>query len=50
MKQTELLDLIAASLDAEQILDILGWTTYELVEALKEHIEEHEDDFLKAVD
>lgn len=50
MKHDELLDLIAANLSIEEILDILGWTNFELVEALREHIEEHEEEFLRAVE
>lgn len=50
MKNEELLDLIAAKLSIEEILDILGWTTYELVEAIQEHIEDQEQDFRDACD
>lgn len=35
----ELKQLVAAKLDADEILDLLGWTTYDLVEVLQEHIE-----------
>ena len=43
-------ELIAAKLSPEEILDCLGWTTYELVEALSEQIDEAGDEFLKAVE
>lgn len=45
----ELKELIAAELTTDQIMDILGWTTYELVEALSDVIREHEDDFREAI-
>lgn len=45
----ELKDLIAAKLSVEEILDILGWTNIELVDALEDHIMEFEDDFKDAV-
>lgn len=45
----ELKQLIAAELSIEEILDILGWETRELVDALEEYIKEREDDFKDAV-
>lgn len=45
----ELKDLIAAKLSIEEIMDILGWTNIELVDALEEHIMEFEDEFKDAV-
>ena len=45
----ELKDLIAAELSMEEIMDILGWETPELVEALEEYIKEQETEFRKAV-
>ena len=44
----ELKDLIAAELSVEEILDILGWETIELVDALEEYIKEREDEFKDA--
>ena len=41
----ELLDLIAAKLTLEEILDTLDWTVYDLVYALQDHIEEAQEDF-----
>lgn len=38
-------ELIAAKLSVEEILDCLGWTNYELVEALEEQISDHHEDF-----
>ena len=46
----ELKELIAAKLSVEEILDILGWTNIELVDALEEHIMEMEDDFKDAIE
>lgn len=45
----ELKDLIAAELSVEEILDILGWETVELVDALEDHIKEAEEEFKRAV-
>ena len=45
----ELKDLIAAELSVEEIMDILGWETFELVEALEDYIKEAEEDFKRAV-
>lgn len=42
-------DLIAAKLSPDEILDCLGWTTYELVDALSEHIQEYQEEFEDAV-
>jgi hypothetical protein len=38
-------ELIAAKLSPEEILDCLGWTTYELVDALSEYIQEYQEEF-----
>lgn len=46
----ELQDMIASRLDVYEFLDILGWTMYDLVEALYEPIEEHFEELIKAVD
>ena len=46
----ELKELIAAKLSVEEIMDILGWTNIELVEALEDHIMEFEDDFKEAIE
>lgn len=45
----EFLDLVAETLDVTQILDILGWSEYDLVYALKDVILEQEDDFKDAI-
>lgn len=45
----ELKELIAAELSVEEILDILGWETVELVDALSDYIKEYEDEFKQAV-
>jgi hypothetical protein len=45
----ELKELIASELDVDQILDILGWGTWELVEALTDEIRENRDDFEDAI-
>jgi hypothetical protein len=42
--------LIASRLDVTEFLDILGWTMFDLVEALEEQIEENFEELLKAVD
>jgi hypothetical protein len=44
-----LFDLIAAELSLEEIMDILGWDTIELVEAIGDHIMEYEVEFKEAV-
>lgn len=44
----EVLDLIAARLTVEEILDTLGWSTFDLVHALQEHIEENLEEFEEA--
>lgn len=46
----ELKELIAAKLSVEEIMDILGWTNIELVDALEEYIMEMEDDFKDAIE
>lgn len=46
----ELKALIAAKLSIEEILDILGWTNVELVDALEEYIIEFQEDFQDAVE
>lgn len=50
MDLEQLKESIAARLDVEQILDILGFSTYELVEALEEQIEEFTEEFKAALD
>ena len=45
----ELKELIAAELSIEEIMDILGWETYELEDPLEDYIKEREDDFKDAV-
>ena len=46
----ELKALIAAKLSIEEILDILGWTNIELVDAIEEAIMEVADEFQDACD
>jgi len=46
----ELLDLVAAKLSLEEVLDILGWEERELLEHIGEHINEHYEDFLEATE
>lgn len=50
MKDKELLDLIAAKLSIEEILDILGWTNFELVYALEDQIDDMEYEFREAIE
>lgn len=38
-------ELVAAKLSPDEILDCLGWTTYELVDALSEYIDEYREEF-----
>ncbi len=45
----ELKELIAAELSVEEIMDILGWETPELVDALEDYIKQFEDEFKQAV-
>lgn len=45
----ELKELISAKLTPDEILDILGWETYELVDALEEYIKEYEAEFQNAI-
>lgn len=45
----EFLDLVAEALDVTQILDILGWSEYDLVYHLREHILELKEDFEDAI-
>lgn len=46
----ELKDLIAARLSVEELLDILGWDMYDLVEALHNEIEDNQEAFMEAVE
>ncbi len=46
----ELKQLIAAKLSIEEILDILGWTNVDLVDALEEYIDEQQEEFERAVE
>ena len=48
--QQELKELIAAKLTVDEILDILGWDTPELVDALEDYIHEFEVEFKEACD
>jgi hypothetical protein len=45
----ELKDLIAAELSLEEIMDILGWETRELVDAIEDYIREYEVEFQQAI-
>lgn len=45
----DLKELIAAKLSVEEILDLLGWTSVELVDALEPYIEEYEAEFKDAI-
>jgi predicted transcriptional regulator len=45
----ELKELVAAELSLEEIMDILGWTNIDLVEALEEQINDSFQNFAKAV-
>ena len=49
MHLDELKELIAAQLSIEQLLDILGWGMYDLVEVLEDYIEECQEEFEEAV-
>ena len=42
-------ELVAAKLSPDEILDILGWTTYELVEHLENEIRDSHEDFEDAL-
>jgi hypothetical protein len=44
----ELKYLIASRLDVTEFLDILGWTMFDLVEVLDEHIEEKFEELMDA--
>lgn len=46
----ELKQLIAAKLSIEEIMDILGWTSVELVDVLEDYIDEKQQEFERAVD
>lgn len=50
MNKEQLKELIAATLSIEEILDILGWESFELVEALEEEIMQYEQEFREACD
>jgi hypothetical protein len=50
MHLDELKELIAAQLSIEQLLDILGWGMYDLVEVLEDYIEEFQEEFEDAVE
>lgn len=45
----ELLDLVAASLTAEELLDVLDMTMYDLVQVLKDDIESRQEEVERAV-
>jgi len=38
-------ELVAAKLSPEEIMDVLGWTTYELVDAIEDAIREAHEEF-----
>jgi hypothetical protein len=42
-------ELVAAKLSPDEIMDVLGWTTYELVDALEDAIREAHEDFEDAL-
>lgn len=44
----ELKDLIASRLDVSEFLDIIGYTMYDLVEALGDEIDTHFEELLDA--
>ncbi len=46
----ELKELISARLSLEEIMDILGWGIYDLVDVLEEYIVECQDEFEDAVE
>lgn len=46
----ELLALVAAKLSIEEILDILEWDVYNLVEKIQEEIMENAEEFQEACD
>jgi hypothetical protein len=48
MTNEELKLLIASKLDVVEFLDLLGYTMYELVEALEDEIDENRQELLKA--
>ena len=48
MLHEDLKALIAAKLSPDEIMDILGWTSYELVDYIAEAIEEYETEFKQA--
>lgn len=50
MTLEQLKEQIAARLDVDEILDILGFSTYELVEELENSILEFKEDFIRALD
>lgn len=50
MTLDELKDLIASKLDVAEFLDILGWTMFDLVEALEDEIRENKAELMKACD
>lgn len=47
---SEFLDLVAETLDVTQILDILGWSEYDLVWALRAEIMEQQEEFAEAIE
>jgi hypothetical protein len=48
MHNDELKLLIASKLDVAEFLDIIGYTMYELVEALGDEVDEHSQELQKA--
>jgi hypothetical protein len=45
----ELKELIATTLTVEQIMDILGWDIYDLVDALEDEIKAQDEEFEAAI-
>lgn len=44
----DLKTLIASRLDVEEFLDLIGWTMFDLVDALEEVIDENFEELLEA--
>jgi len=44
----DLKELVASRLDVAEFLDVIGYTMYELVEALEDEIRDNWDDLIKA--
>jgi hypothetical protein len=50
MQYDDLKALVASKLDVAEFLDILGWTMFDLVEALEDEIIENKIELMKACD